>query len=1746
MNGEIATKGIALLSFLRDAAKLRRVRVAAYESGAKILWVEDVPTDQPECRTVFTSDHPDEFADHWIEVRKKRMPSRPPVPKVAVDWVRPQDLDQTDTEPELLREITVLVETPLPEPEVPPVEQGSSVQSVPELRRLEDHADVQEAWLEYVLNRWQPWAQEMRRWQEVQDVYEDVDFMRRRLEETEERYELILGLGLVQWRDSTGTTVKRHLLTAPAEIVLEAARGVLRVVPSASFDSFRVELDMLERQDQPRLQGEGLEDKLGDLDIRAWDTAKVGEILRVIANRATAGAEVDETCLAPPDRADDTFRVFYAPALVLRERRPTSYDKLIAGFLDGTQGDWANAVTKPFEQLLLEGQPRQDPVGGETGQPDPAIGPGGLADRLLFPLPTNEAQREIANRLQARPYVLVKGPPGTGKSLTIANLICHLLAHGERVLVTAHAPKALNVLRGLLPPEFQHLCVTTLGASREDQELLKEGVNRILQRRNEWRGEEWAQDAIDKLEHELQQLVGELAEVERALRECREAETHSHSLPGEYQGTAGQIARRLEQERERFAWFPKLPKDPTPFPLDAEEIGFLAGVNAELTEDRVRELDLEMGDFVLPAPDAFREMASAYATAKRTAERMAADASQERTSLLGDCSADTLAALQSSFSALEDAAARAGHALGDLAERVLKDLLMGQEERWSNLSRELNSLRTAAVAEAERAGTARIDLPPAADPDRLRTDAERRLKHFEDGGHRGFSVFAPRAVIDTRYLERSCCVDGRAPREPDSLRKLVGFLRLAWLVDRLVRQWPAPVLADHAEPTQILCDLSHLAEELQQLLGCFATLRRDALACVPVGDRVALAQRGERVKWISAIAAEVARRAERDAAEPLYDCLRALRGCAETGRAHPTTQRLAHAVTSGHVGEWQVAWQERERVRIAKEALRRYQALLTTLDEGCPGLADSIRERAGQPDWKEKFLELDKAWAWAYASAWVQSLADSDRYRELVQSSHRLQTNIEDKTKDVAAARAWRAFFERADDATFQNLNAWTQAQTRIRGGTGVQAYRHRRAARGYLMPCIPKIPAWIMPLHKLWETVEAQPGLFDTVIVDEASQAGLESLALFLLAKRIVVVGDDKQNSPEAVGVEEADIDRLGREHLMEFGFRAEFRPDTSLFDHSARAFGHPISLREHFRCVPEIIRFSNDLCYRDAPLIPLRQAPPNRLPPLQYQYVSEGFCDGEGSRIHNDAEAEAVVEAVSACLQDKAYEGKTMGVIALQGHAQAELIGAKLAKTLDPRVFEERRLRCGVPATFQGDQRDVIFLSLVVAPNHRYKALNQLPDQRRFNVAMSRARDQVWLFHSVQIHDLSPQCLRYRLLRFFQNPRAEAVERVNETLDRLEREVRLTARRPGNQPRPYESWFEVDVALELLRRKYTVRPQYEVAGRRIDLVVEGLDAQLAVECDGDFWHGPERYEADRIRERVLRDAGWVFVRIRESEFYADRSGSVQQIIAACDELGIRPVDYVDQADWQQPVPEASTPSATVAGRAEAASDSDITNNEISLTETADAEYGPFTSYSKESALPDPRDASAANVREALRTIIREDGPLLRASVLRLYVEGCPELRRAGKVVRQTLNRALGALLRSAEIVQEDEMGEGSVDGYIVRLAGAPRVQERLAGRRDLLEIPPSELHVVLDRLHPSSRTPGDEQVVYRALLDHYGYTRLTSLRRRYLRKVLELWRPTESEAERATAAHEQAAGHQLSREGAMQLTSEARGTPA
>ena len=426
------------------------------------------------------------------------------------------------------------------------------------------------------------------------------------------------------------------------------------------------------------------------------------------------------------------------------------------------------------------------------------------------------------------------------------------------------------------------------------------------------------------------------------------------------------------------------------------------------------------------------------------------------------------------------------------------------------------------------------------------------------------------------------------------------------------------------------------------------------------------------------------------------------------------------------------------------------------------------------------------------------------------------------------------------------------------------------------------------MPLDVVLETLPPVRDSFDVVIVDEASQASLEDLFLLWLAPRVIVVGDDKQCAPSQVRLGELEpiFDKL-TSYLPELpGYlRDAFTPKSSLFDLLRTRFGAVIGLREHFRCMPEIIEYSSRQFYADEPLVPLRQFGADRLPPLRAVRVEGAKTQGTSTRLRNRVEAEAVVAQIEACLADPAYADKTFGVVVLQGTGQVQLIHRMLMEKVEPKQWQARRLRVGTPPDFQGDERDIVFVSMVIA--EKRAAVTGTEWQRRFNVAASRAKDQLWLFHSVGGEDLSHRRPAFVAAVVRAQPAARA------------------GRHAAGRRAPRRAAPGLPVAVPPAGVPAHPGPRDSTSPRRSRSTgatstwsSPGPRGRLAVECDGHDWHGTlEQREADLDRERELKRAGWRFWRVRESEFHYDPDAALATLWATLDRLDIQPYDPADAA---------------------------------------------------------------------------------------------------------------------------------------------------------------------------------------------------------------------------------------------------------
>jgi very-short-patch-repair endonuclease len=552
-------------------------------------------------------------------------------------------------------------------------------------------------------------------------------------------------------------------------------------------------------------------------------------------------------------------------------------------------------------------------------------------------------------------------------------------------------------------------------------------------------------------------------------------------------------------------------------------------------------------------------------------------------------------------------------------------------------------------------------------------------------------------------------------------------------------------------------------------------------------------------------------------------------------------------------------------------------------------------EMAGAPKWAKRLrtdqtaVEHDpatpsawrEAWNWRCAVMFLERIDGHARLRELFRQRKTLTAALAGAYQDLVAEKTWLGVYQNSPESIKQALAKYLKSIQAMGHGTGIRAVRYRRDAREAMTRAYQAVPCWILPEWRVSETIPAQVGLFDLVIIDEASQSDIWAFPALMRGKKLLVVGDHKQVSPSAVGVPEEKIRELVARFLETQPHGSLMTPERSIYDLASVVFaGSSVMLKEHFRCVPAIIEFSNREFY-DGDILPLRLPHANeRLePPLIDVFVKGGYRDGDVNKV----EAKAILDEVENILADEELAGRSIGIVTLLGTAQAAHIQELISSRISPIDIVARNLAVGPPPVFQGRERDIMLVSMVLGPGN-HTAQDRADQRQRFNVALSRARDRMYLFRSVDHDAFGEDTLNGKLMRHFKDPFRQDARTTQVLRDRC------------------ESGFELDMFDELVGRGYRVEPQVKCGAFRIDFVVEGREGRrLAIECDGDRFHGPGQWSDDMARQRVLERAGWTFWRCFASSFVRRREAVLQDLRQTLDGLGIEPLgsELVDNTVW-------------------------------------------------------------------------------------------------------------------------------------------------------------------------------------------------------------------------------------------------------
>jgi len=1340
------------------------------------------------------------------------------------------------------------------------------------------------------LERWRllrnEWVKTEKPARAAMKIFESLYTLYGRIDREAERVELVLGDGILSWRRSDGGIYHPILLQR------------LQLQFDASVPEFT-----LSEADHPVELYSALFQSMNDVDGRAIGRCREeleaegfhplvngstsGFLKRLVVQLSPRGEFLEER--APNPDVNDPC-IGRDPVLFLRARTLG-----FAAAIDGILADLRTREDLPWSLLNIVGEESPIPDAGDANPT--AIGSAHADGEVLLSKPANPEQIRIAQQLEEHGGVLVQGPPGTGKTHTIGNLVGHLLAQGKSVLVTSHTTKALRMVRHHIVPELRPLCVSVLESDLDSRKQLESAVGSIAERLSRADAGSLEMQA-KKLEAERLEALKKLGEIRNQLTDARGDEYRDIAIAGRSWAPAD-AARQVMQEKEAHGWIPGPVAAVAPLPLAAGELADLYRTSVSISREDESELSGHLPELHdLPRAEDFEASVSERNRLEREDLDLRADLWEP-------------GAAQNSPGEIESLAAALVQAVEPLSGKDKWKLAAVYAGRYGDVHRDpwdqLISFVRLVHREAANAKESFVKYGPEASDNSAAKEQERVageiLAHLESGGKLGtFTLFTHKSW--SQFLEQTK-VNSARPHLPEHFQALRQLLRLKGLRADLGARWDRQV-ATLGTPHS-----SEMGEELEKTLMQYCDSIEDCLdwqedMWLPLQQQL----KDIGFRWDKFLAEQPAvvgsdgelariRIAVTHVLLPILDSrfkklkvlqleeeFRDLKGrlklASRVAKASKVIGQLLAAVSDESCNRYREAHERLLELKSKQADLDLRRILLAKLETAAPAWSAAIRNRAGVHGRGEPPRDAASAWTWRQLNDELDRRAGVS-LEALQAKGEKLREQLRRVTVELIDKRAWASQARRTSSRQRQALVGWLDTIRRIGKGHGIRVALLRAEAARKMSECRGAVPVWVMPLSRVVENFDPRSTRFDVVIIDEASQSDVMALVALYLGKTVLVVGDHEQVSPSAVGQDLGVIQNLIFQYLRGIPNSDLYDGQISIYDLARQSFGGTTCLVEHFRCVPEIIQFSNMVSY-DGRIKPLRDASRVHLRPHTIAHrVSGSSRDGKINR----QEALTVASLLAAAMEQPEYKKNdagqplSFGVVSLVGDEQAVEIDNLIRAHVSPDRYELHRVLCGNAAQFQGDERDVVFVSLVdTAERGALSLRDQELFKQRFNVAASRARDQMWIVHSLSPHnDLKADDLRRQLIEHAEDP-----ARLMRALEEKEKRT--------------QSNFEREVMKRLAAAGYRATPHWRIGTFRIDLVVEGGGKRLAIECDGDRYHPLEKLPEDMDRQSVLERMGWIFTRIRSSEFLRNPARAMRPVFEKLETLEIPPDNDSTQAD--------------------------------------------------------------------------------------------------------------------------------------------------------------------------------------------------------------------------------------------------------
>jgi len=1008
---------------------------------------------------------------------------------------------------------------------------------------------------------------------------------------------------------------------------------------------------------------------------------------------------------------------------------------------------------KISSNLLFENEPSL--LNYLTGTPLPEIRhEENRASSLYYPLAANKRQQQVALRIDQQPSLIVEGAPGTGKSQLIANLAVHSIATGKRVLITSTNESTLEHINLLLPESLQQLFIPLINNASSSLDF--DSQLQVLIKYCQEPQDIVDESKIEELNERVRQLQNEInASISSVESRFVELNEHFETGISDYSGTAIELIQQWrEGSSEGIHWLEDNCSGEPPI-SNAEAVELLLLIREFTLDDYAQWQRIPVGEQNLLTADEFKYLSDQWQLNDTSLQNIQDQNILTNRSILSDIDFNIFD-IEKVNAVTEQLMSRID-TIEQWDNRLFKDVFSGDGRKWQEISAGMlllaETLNRALIRKVHQYKVTGIAVEKLKDRNaliELKTATEILHGHAAEGKLLEGLIYSFRYKYEITLLE-NIRLDGRKYETTKDLRQLLEWLEYK-IDDIKLKQITFSSMAWDRE--HLVCkelnDITQLCIDLKEFMTqCYAFMEiysivKNAFLVSTLEDAVLLLQAVQAEWHIREVETKFSNNKTR---------ISLLSSVAIEG---DWLLRLLHSSQPHQAEEYETNLFQLQRLIDNRTPIYRLHSLNAIVQPRLPLFWKNLSDSCSEPYWDDRMEKFVQTCYWHELSLWLNTKLNTD-FMQLWQTVDEKERLLNESLAQLAVQMAWKKTLASIDSKMLGHLKAWSTTIGKYHNCADIHAKRHLKDALEHMKAVMEgqSVSGWIVPFKAIAKYLPAKAQIFDLIIIDDASQLSHEAIMLYYLAKKVVVVGDDEQQIvPLNTTVDRTLLVKLHERYIADIHLNELVDVDNSFYDFISAVFPNPLKLREHYRSLPAIINFSSLIAYKKEPLIPLRAAVSHEITTeiLTHHYVVDATVKKANNQISNQAEAESLLGYLEKICKNPKYNAKTIGIISLQGTKQANLIRDGInALNLNSSEIEQRKLKCGSSNSFQGDERDIILLSMVIAPGYSYRALTEPKYLRSYSVAMSRAKNEVHLFHSVQLNELQHECIRYQLLDYF-----------------------------------------------------------------------------------------------------------------------------------------------------------------------------------------------------------------------------------------------------------------------------------------------------------------------------------------------------------------------------------------------------------